>query len=155
MKKLSVELLCLVGEYAVASELCRRGIYSQLTLGHHKRTDILVEKDNALVCVQVKTKQTTQWPRVSGQPSDILILVDIQGKTENQRPDFYVLNFDDWKVIVAEAQNRLPHISVDEHYRVTYPPPDTWTGLNLEVEHVAAFKDCWEKIVALDEVHST
>lgn len=155
MKKLSTELLCLVGEYAVASELCRRGVYSQLTLGHHKRTDILVETNYTLVRVQVKTKQDEEWPAVSGRSSDILILVDIKGKTEDQRPDFYVLNFDDWKVIVTEAQNRLPHISVDEHYRVTYPPPDKWAGLNLKVEHVAVFKDRWEKVLTLDEVHST
>ena len=33
----------MAGEYAVASELCRRGHYAQLTLGHHKKTDLLVE----------------------------------------------------------------------------------------------------------------
>src|SRR6266849_3769864 len=108
MEKLSTELLCLVGEYAVASELCRRGVYSQLTLGNHKRTDILVEKNKALVCVQVKAKQGKQWPGVSGHLDVILVLVDIKGKTNDQRPDFYILNFEDWKVVVAEAQIRLP-----------------------------------------------
>jgi hypothetical protein len=34
----SKELVGLAGEYAVASELCRRGYYSQLTLGNHKKT---------------------------------------------------------------------------------------------------------------------
>jgi hypothetical protein len=155
MKKLSAELLSLVGEYAVASELCRRGVYSQLTLGNHKRTDILVEKDNVLVSVQVKTKQTKEWPGVSGHPHSILVLVDIAGKAQDQRPDFYILNFDDWKAVVTEAQVRLPRIHVDEHYHVTYPPPDRWTGLNLKVENIAAFKDQWEKIVPRDDVPST
>jgi hypothetical protein len=41
--KLSKESVGLAGEYAVASELCRRGHYAQLTLGSHKKTDILVE----------------------------------------------------------------------------------------------------------------
>jgi hypothetical protein len=71
VKKLSTELLNLAGEYAVASELCRRGVYSQLTLGHHKRTDILVEKDNTLARIQVKTKQTREWPGISGYADDI------------------------------------------------------------------------------------
>ncbi len=155
MKNLSTELLSLVGEYAVASELCRRGVYSQLTLGNHKRTDILVEKDHALVRVQVKTKQDKEWPGLSVHSSDILVLVDVEGKAQDQRPDFYILNFDDWKTVVTEAQGRLPKIRVDEQYRVTYPSPDSWRGLNLKVEHVAAFKDCWEKILTLDEVHST
>lgn len=68
-----------------------------------------------------------------------------------QRLDFYILTFDDWKVVVTEAQSRLPRIHVDEQYRVTYPPPDQWTGLNLKVEHVVTFKDRWEKIVLKKE----
>jgi len=36
-----VEFLC--KEYAVASELCKRGFYAQLTLGNHKKTDLVVE----------------------------------------------------------------------------------------------------------------
>ncbi len=92
---------------------------------------------------------------MSGQPSDILVLVDVKGKAQDQRPDFYILNFDDWKVIITEAQDRLPNIRVDEHYHVTYPPPDRWTGLNLKVEHVTTFKDCWEKIITVDGFHST
>jgi hypothetical protein len=35
-------VLSLAAEFAVASELCRRGIYVQLTLGNLKRTDLLV-----------------------------------------------------------------------------------------------------------------
>lgn len=42
-RKLSKELLGLAGEYAVASELCKRGMYAQLTLGSHKHTDILIQ----------------------------------------------------------------------------------------------------------------
>lgn len=48
MMKMSKELVGLSGEYAVASELCRRGVYAQLTLGHHKRTDLLVLVDFAV-----------------------------------------------------------------------------------------------------------
>jgi len=34
---ISKDILGLAGEFAVASELCRRGIYAQLTLGTRKR----------------------------------------------------------------------------------------------------------------------
>ena len=36
------ETLGLAGEYAVASELCKRGIYAQLTLGNRKSVDLLL-----------------------------------------------------------------------------------------------------------------
>jgi hypothetical protein len=36
--KLEKETIGLAGEYAAASELCKRGFYAQLTLGHHKKT---------------------------------------------------------------------------------------------------------------------
>ncbi len=39
MKRENVNM---AGEYAVASELCRRNLYAQVTLGKQKRTDILV-----------------------------------------------------------------------------------------------------------------
>jgi len=55
--KLSKEFLGLSGGYAVASELCRRGIYAQITLGHHKCTDVLVETDFKMLRIQVKAKQ--------------------------------------------------------------------------------------------------
>ena len=83
MLKLPKEVLSLAGEYAVASELCRRGLYSQLTLGNHKRTDILVETEFRMFRIQVKAKQIGEWPSVSGlyRQDDFLILVDFVGKT--------------------------------------------------------------------------
>jgi hypothetical protein len=45
-EKLNKESVGLAGEYAVASELCRRGHYAQLTLGHHKKTDLVVETES-------------------------------------------------------------------------------------------------------------
>jgi hypothetical protein len=39
---ISRNTLGLAAEFAVASELCRRNVYAQLTLGHQKRTDLLI-----------------------------------------------------------------------------------------------------------------
>ena len=47
----------LAGEFAVASELCKRDMYTQLTLGNKKRTDLLVEVGDNFVKVEVKSKQ--------------------------------------------------------------------------------------------------
>lgn len=90
MKKLSKELLGLSGEYAVASELCRSGLYAQITLGHHKRTDILVETDYKRIRIEVKSKQSSMWLGVPGlyRDDDFLVLVDFQGKDLRGSPDF-------------------------------------------------------------------
>jgi hypothetical protein len=57
---ISREAIGLAGEYAVAFELCRRGFYAQLTLGNHKKTDILVETSRRLFRVSVKAKTGSQ-----------------------------------------------------------------------------------------------
>ena len=53
------ETLGLAAEFAVASELCRWGLYAQLTLGNKKRTDLLVhnEETNTFLRIEVKAKQ--------------------------------------------------------------------------------------------------
>lgn len=60
--KISKDILGLAAEFAVASELCRRNIYAQLTLGFRKRTDILVETERGMSRIQVKGKQGKEWP---------------------------------------------------------------------------------------------
>jgi len=147
--KLSKEFLGLTGEYAVASELCKRGMYAQLTLGNHKHTDILIETDVRMLRISVKTKQGHEWPSISGlhRADDFLVLVDIQGKAEAERPDFYVLSLDDWKQLISEERQRRPTMKVDEQNRITYP--DGWTGLNIRSKMVLAAKERWDKILSV------
>ena len=59
--------LGLAAEYAVASELCRRNVYAQLTLGNQKRTDLLVFSESGqLARLEVKGKQGGTWPSCRG-----------------------------------------------------------------------------------------
>lgn len=146
MGKLSPELLSLSGEYAVASELCKRGIYAQLTLGHHKRTDILVETRYRMPRIQVKAKQGGVWPGVAGiQEGDFLILVDLQGKEVDERPDFYILNVEDWKELIFKEKERYKEVKIDDKLCITYP--DGWKGLNVKQEQVNDCKEAWKKII--------
>ena len=146
--RLPKEFLGLAGEYAVASELCRRDVYAQLTLGNHKQTDILVETETHMLRISVKTKQGNEWPSISGlyRSDDYLVLVDLKGKADTDRPDFYILNLDDWQQLVLEARQHTPAISVDELNRVTYP--DGWRGSNLTPKKVLAAQDQWHKIIS-------
>jgi len=148
MRELTKEFLGLVGEYAVASELCKRNVYAQLTIGHHKSTDILVEKQNNMIKVQVKAKQSSEWPSISGimGMSDYLVLVDLQKKNENDRPDFYILDFSDWKKLVEEEKMKFPKLEIDDKFRIKYP--DGWKGLNIKSNQVESCKEKWEKIFA-------
>src|SRR5258708_28183458 len=102
------ELHGLAGECAVASELCRRGVYAQLTLGNHKQTDILVETKDHMLRISVKAKQGNEWPSIGGisRRDDFLVLVDLKEKFDKDRPDFYILGLDDWNQLIQEALQR-------------------------------------------------
>jgi hypothetical protein len=148
MKKLSKELLGLAGEYAVASQLCKRGMYAQLTLAHHKRTDILVESEEKMLRIQVKAKQGNEWPSIAGPYSEdeVLVLVDFQNKEENERPDFYVLDLDDWKPLLEEEKKRYPEAVIDEKLTIRYK--DGWKGLNIRPDRVQDLKGALGRIIS-------
>lgn len=143
----SKELLGLAGEYAVASELCKRGIYAQLTLGHHKSTDILIESEYQMLRVQVKAKQYGTWPAVKGiyKKDDFLILVDFKGKNIDERPDFYILSIRNWKNLINKEKQKYSEVRIDDKLCVHYS--DGWKGLNIKLSHVMNYKEKWEKII--------
>ena len=150
-KRLPKETLGLAGEYAVASELCKRDIYAQLTLGNLKRTDILVETDASMLRIQVKSKQIKEWPGIKGiTGSDIvLVLVDFEKKAVDSRPDFYVLTSDDWADVVDALCIRLGHV---KNGKVTISDCNvpTWSdgykGVGGKPADVQAYKEKWDKI---------
>ncbi len=49
------------GEYLVASELCRRGFIATTFTRNMPHFDILTEKDNHFLKIQVKTVKTGEW----------------------------------------------------------------------------------------------
>lgn len=140
------DILGLAAEYAVASELCRRGMYAQLTLGNYKRADILVDGTSGMRRIQVKAKQAKEWPGVHGisKNTDFLILVDFQGRSLDESPDFYVLGLQHWKRIIKKEQAAVPGLQVDEHFKIQYA--DGWKGINLIVDNVASARSKWERL---------
>lgn len=157
-ERLSRELLGLAGEYAVANELCRRGLYSQLTMGNHKRTDILIETELKMVRVQVKAKQGNVWPAVSGlhREEDFLVFVDFAGRSADEPLDFYIINFEEWKKLVKEQclklKEKYPDIYIDDEYRLVNPNvaegKKPYIGFGIAPSRLAEFKGRWEKISA-------
>ena len=149
--RLSKDVLGLAAEFAVASELCRRGIYAQLTLGLRKRTDILVETERGMLRIQVKGKQAREWPSCKGiyGESIVLVFVDFENKKENARPDFYILTVEDWKRLLEKELKLTGKVSSDE---VTIDEKNipTWKdgyqGLGVRPEVIKQHKELWEKI---------
>jgi hypothetical protein len=156
MEEISKEHLSLAGEYAVASELCKRGIYAQLTLGTKKKTDLLVDTGTAMLRVQVKTKQRDAWvcSGVFGG-NIILVLVDYTDRQLDQRPDFYILTTRDWAnfLKVPWVKERIAEgtVKIDSENRPIWNSKgkSTFRGFQVEPEDIVKHKEQWGKIEAL------
>ncbi len=158
--KVSPTTLGLAAEFAVASELCRRNLYAQLTLGHQKRTDILVfSEDGELTRIEVKSKQGREWPNCRGifGSNIFLVFVDYHVKDLTSRPDFYILSVNDWRRVlnkrVEEITRKNPkkkitidleNVSVflDEINRYGKP----YRGMSIRPSDLIRYKEKWEKI---------
>jgi hypothetical protein len=150
--KLEKETIGLAGEYAVASEFCKRGFYAQLTLGHHKKTDLLLEGSGRLFRASVKSKQGNEWPNVRGiwEEDDLIVLVDFKDKKLLDRPDYFVLTVADWKKVTKKLIKRKAQgVKIDETNTLYWDPskgyPKGWRGCSVSVEDVREYKDCWPK----------
>ena len=149
--KLAKDLLGLSAEYAVAGMLCRRGIYAQLTLGKHKRADILAETEKGFARIQVKAKQQREWPGLKGSlisMADFVVFVDFQKKAIHEEPDFYILDHEAWltciKKMTKDEQQRFPDLSILDDRTIVYP--DGWKGFNIRADRVLEWKDRWDLI---------
>ena len=152
--KLERSLLAVAGEYAVASELCRLGVYAQLTLGNRKKVDLLLDGENELARVEVKTKQGGTWPGIKGiAPEDgprFLVLVDLQGKGSDERPEFYVISQSEWLPFLEQkVKDKLNNktVRIDDH-NVPHNS-DGYVGVGIKADEVAQFKNEWDKIVRI------
>lgn len=149
----------LASEFAVASELCRRDIYAQLTLGHQKRTDLLLfSKDDNLLRIEVKGKQGKWWPNCKGifGKNVFLVFVDYANKTDQERPDFYVLTVEDWlKLVNSEIEKYKPNnkrVVVDEknvpvHLDEVNKQGQPYRGMGVCVDQISEHREAWDKII--------
>ena len=155
--KIPRSTLSLAAEYAVASELCRRSIYAQLTFGYQKRTDILVFnlKTNKMLRIEVKAKQGNSFPNCRGifGGNVILVLVDFQNKKLGEQPDFYILTEEDWINFVKAEITKNPdvEIKIDEENCPVWVQQITksgkpYKGMGIKPDQIQIHKECWDKI---------
>lgn len=145
------DILGLAAEFAVASELGRRNIYAQLTLGLRKRTDLLIETERGMLRVQVKGKQAREWPGVKGiyGKDIILVFVDFERKTENERPDFYILTVEDWirlleEKLVSTGKVERGEVKITENNIPIWK--DGYKGTGIRPQMISEHKEQWDKI---------
>jgi len=150
-------LIGLAGEYAVASEICRRGMNAVVTLGKRKSVDIIVEDESLARLIQVKTKTGREWPGVKGVKGDnILILVDFQKRKLMERADFYIFNAEDWenfqseRIKFYEKKYGVNSFKVRDDGVLIWPAKtegkSAYVGIGILAENVADFKENWDKI---------
>lgn len=152
-------LLGLAGEYAVAAELCRRGQYTQLTLGNQKRTDLLIYQDGYYTKVEVKCKQGSYWPncRGIGKVDPFIVFVDFEDKENTERPGFYVMTTKEWSTLVRKKKRQYlrkhpgRRVKIDDGCMVLLDEIKPklnrpYRGCSVLVEDVKQYRDQWEKI---------
>jgi hypothetical protein len=147
-KAIPRETLGLAGEFAVASELCKRGIYAQLTLGNRKRTDLLVDNGTALLRVEVKSKQGKEWPGVKGINSEdsMIVFVDFFQKAVEERPNFFILTFKDWKAFARKKVRESPVGTVVLTKDFTHIWNNgNYTGVGVTPPQIAKHSEAWTK----------
>jgi len=145
----SKDILGLAAEFAVASELCRRSIYAQLTLGLRKRTDILVETEDGMLRIQVKGKKRGEWPWCKGiyGKDIVLVFVDFEKKKENERPDFYILTEEDWKNLIKKLIQTGKVELIDEKNIPAWK--DGYQGIRINPEMIKEHQERWDKIAKM------
>lgn len=158
--KMSKDCIGLAAEFAVASELCRRNIYAQLTFGTKKRTNLLVMTEgNRFARIEVKAKQGSTWPNCVGIFGDdvFLIFVDFAGCSDLERPAFYVLTSADWIETIESEIERLTKKNPNQRIEITPENVPLWLnqvnkygqpyrGMGISPDTIKEYREAWDKI---------
>lgn len=86
----------IAAEYYVAGELSRYGYNVTFTFGNTKSIDLLIEKDNKIIAIQVKGIQRTKsicWNLDKTKVKDNIfyVLVNLHVDNLKEKPEFFVL----------------------------------------------------------------
>ncbi|MEY1638963.1 hypothetical protein [Tenuifilum osseticum] len=159
--KVSKSILGITGEYYVAAELGKRNVYAQLTLGNQKRTDLIIfsEDSDTLLKIEVKCKQGPAWPNCKGinDNNSFIVFVDMEEIHDRQRPDFYILDRNDWNSVIQKARNEYlskhptRKVNIKNNVLIYIDEVNkqgkSYEGFTVEPKHIKEFKENWDKII--------
>jgi hypothetical protein len=83
-------------EYYVAGELSRLGYNVSLTFGNTKSIDLLIEKEDATLAIQVKGIQRTKsicwnFDKTKVKDNILYVLVNLHADIIEEKPEFFIL----------------------------------------------------------------
>lgn len=86
----------IASEYYVAGELSRLGYNVSLTFGNTKSIDLLIEKDDCTVAIQVKGIQRTKsicWnlDKTKVKSNILYVLVNLHVDNIDEKPEYFIL----------------------------------------------------------------
>jgi hypothetical protein len=134
-------LISLSGEYGVCSELAKRGILSNITLGNLKATDIIINsiEDAKIYTIEVKTSITGRF--VTG-------FFQKYYSNDKKGPDYWVLTHLD-----KNYQSRYFILTHQEmaNIQMQRNGMSEWRKINgvdnVLLKQVIEYENCWDKIV--------
>lgn len=90
----------IAAEYYVAGELSRLGYNVTFTFGNTKSIDLLIEKDDRIIAIQVKGIQRTKslcWnlDKTKVKANIFYVLVNLHVDIPSAKPEFFVLTSDE------------------------------------------------------------
>lgn len=90
----------IAAEYYVAGELSRLGYNVTFTFGNTKSIDLLIEKDEITIAIQVKGIQRSKsvcWnlDKTKVKPNVFYVLVNLHVDTTSTKPEFFVLSYNE------------------------------------------------------------
>ncbi|MFH0911587.1 MAG: hypothetical protein V1918_08815 [Planctomycetota bacterium] len=148
------------GKKAVEEELRQRNICAQLTSGPRRRMNLIVRsKTGREFRIKVSAKQQRYWPQCKGIAGEnvFLVLVDFGNKSDNDRPDFYVLTSDDWRTFsgahIKEYESKHPDSRVeltDDNVSIFRDQinrhGETYQGCCPQAKEIQEHREAWRKI---------
>lgn len=145
---LDKDFLNLAGEYQVAAELLKRGIFATITYGNRKGADIYAIRPDTrkLAVIEVKASNSQRFvtsfyqkyrDELTPHP-DFWVLCGLGGQDE----EFFVLSHAELARAQGERNSPTQHLTWEQHAELASKGVD-----NVLAASIAEHRDRWEKIV--------
>lgn len=140
--------LSLAGEFFVAAELQRRGVWAAVTYGNAKQADIVVlsASRTRAVVLEVKSTASKRWVvgnQVPKPSKQLWVFVHIPDG-ERESPRYFIFTSRELHGILMPY-----HKKYQDNYRQKYGHESTAIGVvSLSLTDASPFEDQWDKVLS-------
>jgi hypothetical protein len=135
----------LAGEFHTLAELYRRGYNAFITLGKSKQIDIVVKDGDESVSIEVKSRMSSGQFLCSSPSSPnlrkIWVFVDMNKKSVNDPPDYYILSAKDLYKI---GKNRKKEIKKRE--KASGKKYSELSSLDITLNNLKEYNKGWDLV---------